>query len=175
MQAAGRLAEFLNWTGSVDGELSWAEVEEAMGFAFPEDFKAVAATFPTGAFGGRIYFISPIQSADSLGMFKDRLEITISSFHEGREILPDYFPHRFHPEYPGLIPWAVDDEHAYFWNAVSPAEPDGKIFFLENTGPDWGAYEGSIEDFLIDILSGSFTHPGLYSNLNEKPRMYDEY
>ncbi|MFD2467276.1 SMI1/KNR4 family protein [Amycolatopsis silviterrae] len=175
MQAASRLAEFLNWPGNVAGELSWAEAEAAMGFSFPEDFKAVAATFPTGAFGECIYFVSPIQSADSLGMFKDRLEITNTGFLDGRQVLPDYYPHRFHPEFPGLIPWAVDDDHSYFWNAVSSTESDGKVFFLENTGPDWGVYEGSIEDFLVDILSAAFTHPGLYSDLGEAARRYEQY
>jgi len=166
----------LNWSGDGAVGLSWEQVEASLPWRFPESFKDFSSTFPSGELGERVYFVSPVGSEESLQTFKATAELAFERFTSGRDTLPDYFPHRFHPESGGLILWATGDDHCYFWDPRSSASPDDwEIVFLENTGPRWGSYKGTVIDFFWDLIVGDFEHEALYSDWAQAERVFTPY
>jgi hypothetical protein len=159
------LASFLGWPGKVVPGLSWKDVEESLGIKFPKAYKELLDVFPSGEMADGIRLVSPVEDAETLELFRARIEISYEYFTSAREMLPDRFPHKFHPELDGLIAWAIDDDHTYFWDPSRGPDPDGwPVVFLENTGPGWGSYEGSVVDFLFEVVSGTLLDEALYSD-----------
>jgi len=173
VRSADDLASLLNWSGDRGEQLSWAEVEEGLSLRLPANFRDFSSVFPSGDFAERLYFVSPARNEESLRMFKTTMELAFERFSSGRDTLPDYFPHRFYPESGGLILWATGDDHCYFWDPQNSEIPDKwPIVFLENAGPRWGSYEGSIADFLWNLLVGNFEHEALYSDWSQAGRSF---
>jgi hypothetical protein len=167
------LADLVGWTGTASAELSWQDVAGSPRLQYPAAYRELLDVFPSGEFADGIRMISPVQDTGTLELFRTNAENWYFYFTHVRDIAPETFPHRFHPEFDGLILWATDDEHCYFWDPSSDRDPDTwPIVFLQNTGPSWGAYDGSAVDFLFDVITGNFQHEALYSDWEDAPKTF---
>lgn len=167
------LASLLGWDGVATPGLSWEDVEADLGFNFPDGYKDLLKIFPSGEFADGIFLVSPVQHEAALALFKTRIEVTLEHFSSAREVLPEFFPHKFHPESGGLIPWATDDDHCYFWSPVPATDPnEWPIAFLDNSGSEWGFRDGTVAGFLFDVITGDFQHDALYSNWSDLEKKF---
>jgi hypothetical protein len=165
VRRADELARFLGWTGKAAPELTWKQVEESLGLKFPSVYREFLKVFPSGEIADGIRVISPIQDVEMLELFRARIEISYEYFTSVRDMAPADFPHKFHPELDGLVVWAIDDDHTYFWDPSRGSDPDDwPVIFVDNTGPGWGEYDGTVVDFLYDVVSGTLVHEALYSD-----------
>ncbi|WAL65799.1 hypothetical protein ORV05_33910 [Amycolatopsis cynarae] len=174
MNADEELAELLHWSDEFRPKLSWQEVEPIVGVGFPEDFKRFASRFPSGAFPGGFYFYSPIQSHDSLNEFRLTWTSHLDFLARVRERLPRDAPYPLFPEAGGIIPWALGDEHVYYW-ATDAARPDDWTVVFHDAGLDWGAYPGPASSFVLEMITGTFKHPCLYYQPGDDEMTFHPY
>jgi len=151
------LAEMLNWHEMPEPLVSWEVVETGLQAAVPDGLKEISSVFPSGSFGGRMHFYNPIQSRLSCRAFLTRVGSKGDTYRYSREIIPEEFPYRFHPEPSGLVPWGFGDQHTYFWR---PGEE--QVLFADNHGDRWGQFDGGIPAFLVDLFAGAVAGDLLY-------------
>jgi hypothetical protein len=136
------------------GEIPWAQLEGALGFEFPADFKEFVETFPPGLLRGSFFVFHP-HHADL--DFVDTFRVVGSSFHglvetDGESV---HFPHDFYPARGGLIPWAdFDTEVVLCWNPVGHNSDKWPIVAC-NTSLEYQELSGSTIACLYDVISGN--------------------
>jgi hypothetical protein len=167
------LTVLLRWQGGFRAQLSWEEVESAVGLRLPSDFKRLMSQFPSGAFAERYYVYSPVQSRVVLREFQQDRFDALSGLDEIREERDNGLPYPLYPEPDGLLPWGRGDEHIYFWKVDDVNNPDKwTVIFGERLGFDWGEYPGPMASFLLDVIDGRFSHPNLYHQVNEEELIF---
>ncbi|MFI6301031.1 hypothetical protein ACIBCH_04080 [Amycolatopsis thailandensis] len=167
------LADFLGWKEKVEPDLDWKEVQAELGFEFPAAHRDFLKIFPSGVMSEYIYIWSPVQSRRWLDAYKWKLKSKSAYFVDVRSEMPGDYPHLFHPEPGGLIPWAEGDEHTYFWRPVEGQAVDQwSIVFMDNTSGGWGEYHGTSVQFLLDLLTGALVSDILYSDWPKSERSY---
>ncbi|MEV6897845.1 SMI1/KNR4 family protein [Amycolatopsis sp. NPDC051372] len=172
--AEKELADLVGWRGTAQSELDWKIVENQLGFSVPESHKRLLSIFPSGTFSTFVHVWSPVQSDGWLKAYEWKVQAKFSFFSGAREALPEDYPHLFHPEPGGLIPWGEDDSHTYFWGAAKDLDPDDwPVVFLDNAGEDWGTRQGSTAEFLLELLSGRLVSDALYTEWPESNRSFD--
>jgi hypothetical protein len=164
------LARLLDWTGTVEPTLTWAEAEAAVGFRFPADYRELLSTFPSGAFGERFYLYSPVAGPAHLEHFLDTRQMCLDVLAAANEDEPL----RLFPEPGGLIPWGRGDEHEYCWDTSAGESPDDwtvTFHFREESG----AYPGNASSFLADVLTGRYTDDLLFYRPDPAERRFADY
>lgn len=163
------LVKFLGWSGLVQPELSWEKAIASVGHRFPNDFKRLAEVFPSGSFGNRIYLFSPIQNQQSLADYKKDSQLTLERLEMIRELVT--FPYTLFPEADGLIPWASGDNELYLWHNAWGSEPDDwPVVYVDSENGDCGRYEGSVSDFLLQLLSGGIDDSPIAFGIDQSER-----
>ncbi|WP_125679096.1 hypothetical protein [Amycolatopsis sp. WAC 04182] len=169
---AHRLARILGRHASVvERRLSWESVQERLGCPVHEDFKVICEIFPSGSFGGIINFYNPVQSKEWRETFFGVVESKGETFRYAREQIPEEFPHFYHPEEGGMVPWGHGDQNTYFW---CPGSVALTTVFIDNHGDGWGEFYGTIAEFLVELFDGGFRHEVLLDNFNDR-RFFDEF
>jgi hypothetical protein len=173
------LAQFLGWPSPPFDRMDWATVETELGHRLPTDFTVLMSRFPSGSFADKFDVFSPVQDRKSLDQFQADRALLLSELFHRRETAEAEnkprlaVPYPIHPETGGLIPWGRGDEHAYYWLATDLADPDGWTVvysLLRDTG--WGAYAGTMSNFVYDVLSGRYIDEMLYYEPDEEDRKF---
>lgn len=171
-----QLASLLDWHDKATVSLSWDEVESLLGVRLPGDYKQLMNRFPSGVFAEQIYLYSPIQNAESLDMFRSRWEADLAWLTQLRDDKSETIPYSIHPEPGGLIPWGLGDEQYFYWKTDDADDPDAwTVVFADYLAGDWGEYAGTVSSFLLDAISGGFSHPHLYYEPDEAERNFVPY
>jgi hypothetical protein len=174
------LAAFLGWPGTRPAEFEWTDVEAELGYQLPADFKALMSQFPSGAFVERFYVPSPVQGREWLDRFQETGEILLNDLFDRRESAEEegenpaeIVPYPIHPEPGGLIPWGSGDEHGYYWLATDLAKPDDwTVVYGLTHDVGWGKYDGTMSQFLYEVITGTYTDPMLYFRPKEEERKF---
>jgi hypothetical protein len=130
----------------------WAQIEDAIGFRLPKDYKALTDRYGLGQFDDFLYVYeadAPIKDFDLLARRDEDLEAL-------RELGPE-------PETPadpevgvgGLLPWGTTDNgDVCYWHLKSEDPSTWTVLVNEGRAPEWHQYEGSMTEFLVDVLTG---------------------
>ncbi|HEX7305985.1 SMI1/KNR4 family protein [Lentzea sp.] len=136
MSRSAALLALLKWEQKREPELSWADAEEYVGFAFPGDYKDLMSAVGSGVFDHAVEVTSPVEDEDSLDDF-------FSEIHESREL-------------DGLVPWGRAGQCTLFWR--TDGEPDEwTITLCDAEFSERESYDGPVTAFLHDLLTGAFT------------------
>ncbi|MDX3662865.1 hypothetical protein PV646_36675 [Streptomyces sp. ID05-26A] len=127
------LLALLKWERRQEPELSWAEAEEYVGFAFPRDYKELMSAVGNGVFDHVVEVTSPVADEESLNSY-------MSDAYDA----PD-----------GLVPWGRADRGCLlFWRAEGPPD-EWTITFGDADFRAWESYDGPMSAFLFDLLTGA--------------------
>lgn len=134
--------------------VDWAEVEEKLGFIFPEDYKSLVSSYRKFIISGLLSVLAPRAGAE---------ESYVSSVRNMLEFLEidgfDYedSPAPF-PEEGGLFPWGSSNSgDTYYWEVL-----EGRAIGVVTQNRDWEfwTYRGSMTEFLADWSAGEITPEG---------------
>jgi hypothetical protein len=136
------------------GSFSWEEVEAALGFGLPQDYKDLIGTYGYGKFGDYLSFYSPFEH-DSVEEFIKAISMFSDLQHQSRTTNPEWtLPFSFYPYEPFVILAFTDDTGHVSWLDNGGAE------FLVTTdadfSPAFGHYKKSWSQFIYEWVTGSF-------------------
>jgi SMI1-KNR4 cell-wall len=131
----------------------WAEVERAVGLALPADYKEFIRAYGSGHFARFYSVYSPFTDFNYTGLLPSILRVCDAERSFKREV-PDRSPFPIHPEVPGLLPWACDENgNFYFW--LTSGHPDGwNVIVNEVRGDGYSQYDCSMTAYLARVLRG---------------------
>lgn len=168
------LAENLQWTGSGPQRLNWSDVENDIGHAFPEGFKALTSRFPSGSIGEFVRLFSPVQSEHYFDAFKEERSLALDSYRMMRAYFP--LPYSLYPETDGISPWAAGDNEYYFWKVLPESDPEQwPIVYMDAHATRYGEYNGTVSEFLCDILVGLVSDAGFPLEPGTKDWQFDPF
>lgn len=132
---------------------AWEEVERALDFTFPNDYKGYVQRYGTGMIGGWIYPLHPFATSPAASL-RDRwasmLEL-IDYFH--REVGGPGFPYPAYPKPDGLFPWATDDyNNLLCWHQSGPPNDWTVVVAEEVDRETYHAYDMGMVEFLVRWL-----------------------
>ncbi|HEV8562248.1 MAG TPA: hypothetical protein VGR06_38500 [Actinophytocola sp.] len=134
----------------------WSTVERSLGAGLPEDYKRLVDAYGPGSFDGFLWLVQPMPGSHlDLLARQDTAQSNLRTLAEMGEELP-YPPDR-------LMAWAVSsDGDTCYWLRDPEADPDNwTVVANESRGPSWDQFTGTATEFLLAILSGTFTSEAL--------------
>ncbi|MEU6817858.1 histone-like nucleoid-structuring protein Lsr2 [Streptomyces sp. NPDC046860] len=137
----------------------WSQIEDTLGMPLPQDYKDLITTYGPGQFGGFITLCQPYvpsEWADLTGPMPARLRQQIE---EVRQAARDPWQLPQSPE--NLFAMGVTGNGDYLFWVTQPADsPDRWIVAVnEALRASWFAYNGSVTEFLVSVLSGTTSVP----------------
>jgi hypothetical protein len=130
----------------------WDEVEAALGFKLPGDYKQFVSTFGTGAVDGFLWVLNPFSRNPHLNLIEDARS-TLSAEREFAEEAGPRIPYPLYPDANGLFPWGgTDNGDVLYW--LRTGDPTAwSVVVRESRGPDWCEYKMSTTEFLACVLT----------------------
>jgi hypothetical protein len=147
------LVRLTGWSGSVDAESAWRVAEAELGLRVPTDFKQLTSRFPSGMFSAFFELFSPVPLPNGRSPF-------VVEFTEMLRLMSGWdVPYPVYPAEGGLVPWGRTVEgHTLCWLPTT-ADPDGwQVVLLSDDFAETEVYQGTATAFLLDALTGRFTH-----------------
>lgn len=151
------LAALLGWTERFDPELTWDEVDAALGYRLPGDFKLLMSRFPSGSFCTRFSVYSPVESRTALARFSQKQQMILGMYRDIRAKSSERVSYPLYPESGGVLPWGTSDESYLFFRTIPDDDPDRwPSMFVYLDSSDWSdsEYPGTTSEFMLGMLSG---------------------
>lgn len=143
-----------------DGPVSWDEIESAIGFALPNDYKQLIHTYGYGQFGADPYgnylgFYNPFRYT-SVEAFVARLSRLSNIVNANKEKFPDeYPPFEFFPKGPVVMLGFTDDAGNVSWFRETGKDGGGSIVTTDaDFSPNFGYYRKTLTRFLYEWVTG---------------------
>ncbi|MFE3171194.1 hypothetical protein ACFXPA_21600 [Amycolatopsis sp. NPDC059090] len=144
-QPIEEIVEITGWTGGIRRGRDWADVEQAVGIRFPDDYKALMAKFPSGCFRSAVNFANPIDARIDLAEFvRDNVHGVLESFDSPWGNFLEGTDYRLFPEPGGLLPWA-NSEDPNHWPVV----------FWDRGTFGWNERTGGMVEVVWEVLTGA--------------------
>jgi hypothetical protein len=147
--------------------VDWEAVETRLGMRLPTDYKELATVYGPGRFADYLHVYHPHETSpyvDLTGPMPDRIRNQLQKdYDQGTHPVP-YDPRH-------LFPMGVTDNGEYLFWITGPVEaPDTwRIAVNEARGPRWFAFDGTLTEFLVSVLSGETTVPQFPKDLLQDP------
>ncbi|MFG2815846.1 histone-like nucleoid-structuring protein Lsr2 [Streptomyces sp. NPDC048410] len=137
----------------------WSQVEDSLGTGLPQDYKDLITAYGPGQFCGFITLYqphAPSEWADLTGPMPARLR---GQIEQVRQTARHPWPLPHPPE--NLFAMGVTGNGDYLFWVTQPADtPDEwTVAVNEALRAPWFAYDGSLTEFLVSVLSGTTTVP----------------
>ena len=172
MEAVDELARLFNRRARQEWEPNWSVVEERIGVTLPDDYKRLMAVFPSGVFDGYLELVNPVQSDATLGQFLREFEDKLDPVRGWRVL--GVVPHPVVPEPGGILPWGEGAEgQSFFWLPSPDPTAEWSVVYCDETFSVWEAYDGTVSEFLVDLLGGRI-RSDLLDYEPEDPVEFDE-
>ncbi|WP_187645497.1 histone-like nucleoid-structuring protein Lsr2 [Streptomyces sp. TRM49041] len=137
--------------------VDWQAVEDTLGMTLPDDYKQMASTYGPGAFCDFIRIYHPRSATpwvDLTGRMPTAIREQLRQAHD-----QGTYPVPHDPRH--LFAIGVTDNGEYlFWITDPQDQPDTwRIAVNEARGPRWYTYDGTLTNFLTEVLTGRITVP----------------
>ncbi|MFB6627036.1 SMI1/KNR4 family protein [Streptomyces sp. NPDC056374] len=135
---------------------AWAEIEERLGGALPEDFRDLVDTYGGGVFDETIWILEPDCAEpgyDLLAVKEERAEVLARLW----EIGPEPRPEQLEAAGAGLLPFAyIEGTGAHlYWLSSGDVRPDEwTVLANAGRGPEWEHHPVSGVRFILSVLTG---------------------
>ncbi len=138
----------------VPAAADWAAIEKQLGTALPPDYKALVATYGTGAFAGFLWVFNPFTANTNLALVPS-VKRRLDSERAFRNSNPGVSSHPLHPAKGGLLPWAITDNgDTLFWLTTgSPEQWPTLVNYARSV--KYHRYDVGCAKFLARWLAGS--------------------
>jgi hypothetical protein len=151
----------------------WSEVQAALGFELPADYRRLVDEFGGGYLDDYLYLLEPRcrNPYYDLGEVRsERLEALQYLWDRGEE-RPDELSVQAEAS---VIPWATTDNgEVLYWLATPAAGPDDWVVMVnEARGPEWERFEVGCLEFLVGVLSGRIASDILSSRFPTHPHSF---
>ncbi|MGW8952929.1 Lsr2 family DNA-binding protein [Streptomyces sp. NPDC055709] len=165
MTALTALTDLCPPPAAVPPSPDWTQVENTLGSGLPQDYKQLVAAYGPGRFCGFISLYqphAPSEWADLTGPMPTRLRAQIEEVRQAAS-RPWPLPHP--PE--NLLAMGVTGNGDYLFWATRPsgAPDDWTIAVNEALCAPWFTYDGTVTEFLVDVLRGAVRVPMFPSDL----------
>jgi hypothetical protein len=143
--------------------IPWTEIEGAIGFEFPADYKSWAEIYPSIEIHEYLWVRHPLEFYKVLGVngIKDELR-GMSGLPWGDNLLRRVFDSsgnevqstsvpRFYPQSGGLIPWGITDNGGCaMWDPIGPPS-EWPVVIADESGIYWQEFDFGFLEFLLRI------------------------
>lgn len=134
----------------------WAAVEQVLATKLPTDYKELADIYGPGAFDGFLWLLTPSHAAPMVDLLSSqrRLLGALADVVAAGETLPSEVG-----ALDRLLAWGVTDNgDVCYW--IRAGDPDSwSVAVNTSRGDDWFTFDGSVSEFLHQVLSGSLAVP----------------
>jgi hypothetical protein len=155
MTALEELQELIR--GSRKGSrVDWHEIERALGFALPADYKRLVELYGSSAIDNFIWILEPASRNEHLDLLR-QMTLQLQALRQLRD-QGETIPYDIESTDGHLIPWAITDNgDVCYWLRTPSAPPEmWTVLVDEARGPFWEHFSGSASEFLAAVLSGRF-------------------
>lgn len=127
----------------------WNEIEEKLGFDFPQDYKKFIDTYGEGAINGFLWILSPFSKNVYLNSI-EKFKVMGEAFNSLKADFPKYFSvHMFNGKN-GLFPWGITDNgDELFWDYENE---NMEIIVFASRYSESIKYPMTMEEFLGKLL-----------------------
>ncbi|MEO6088625.1 MAG: SMI1/KNR4 family protein [Umezawaea sp.] len=154
-RSVDELLDVVAWSGAGDAALDWTAVEERLGTSLPPDYRRLMSTWRSGILDDFVQLLCPVQDESTLSRFVRESAEYVEYAGEWRRADSNAVPHPLPPEESGILPWAVSaDGDVFFWLPSGPSPATWTIVFCDDSYSTWGAYDGTLTEFLLDLVRG---------------------
>lgn len=135
---------------------AWVEIENKIGFLFPEDYKMFVDFYGEGAINEFLWILSPFSQNENLNLI-EKLKIIQESYNSMKNEFPKDYLYNFYDGQKGLFPWGITDNgDELFWNI----KEDGvEIIVYASRYSECVKYSMMMEEFLCKLLQKDIVCP----------------
>jgi len=145
----------------------WERVERELGTKLPTDYKTFIQTYGTGSISNFMMILNPFSKNRYLNLLS-RAEIVLGAYRTSRANAPEYFKDNVFPEEHGILPFgSTDNGDDLYWRTLGDPD-DWTVTLYESRGSEPFDYDGSMTEFLVDLLTGGIVCPILPVSFAEK-------
>lgn len=133
---------------------AWAEIEEALGTALPNDYKEYITTFGTGKMADFVWPYNPFSANRFLNLLK-QVPNQVGTLRQMKEEFGDEeCPYPLYPEAEGLLPWgSTGNGDELFWLMIGSPNK-WPVVINEARSSRFEQYDESMTSFLAKLLAG---------------------
>jgi len=135
-------------------DVDWSQMGRDLGVKFPADYRELLAIVPGVNIQNWLHLWHPLQRP--LGSWRQRVTGWPRALEMFRELRPE-FPFSTNREPGGLLPWGdVNDDYVLCWHMNGPVD-QWPVVVVDYSLTEWELFQGSMSEFLVDLLSGATT------------------
>lgn len=138
----------------------WERVERELGTKLPTDYKTFIQTYGTGSISNFMMILNPFSKNRYVNLLS-RAEMVLEGYRNSRERAPEYFKDNVYPEEHGILPFgSTDNGDVLYWRTIG--HPDHwPVTVYRGRGSDQFDYNGTMSEFLVDVLTIRIVSPTL--------------
>ena len=141
-------------------EGGWERVERELGTRLPKDYKTFIETYGTGSISNFLMIANPFSKNRYVNLLSSARMI-LDAYRTSRANAPEYFKDNVFPEENGILPFgSTDNGDVLYWRTLGDPD-DWTVTLYESRGSEHFAYDGSMTEFLVDLLTGGIVCPTL--------------
>jgi hypothetical protein len=161
-----KLASLVGLSERIQVTFDWPAVEASLSLTLPDDYKALAETFPEGSFQGFISLIRPGDFGESTSEFLGYYAHRLDDMRRWREDDPQRFPLPIFPEPGGLLPWGKSHRgDIFFWLTGNDDPNTWPVITTDIDVSYWSTFSNAVCSFLVEVVSGRFNGAPYEMNL----------
>jgi hypothetical protein len=140
----------------------WPAIEQQLGTALPDDYKALIQSYGSGGFNEFIYVHNPFAANPYRNLLALK-ETILDAYRTSQQNFPDEYPEPAFPQPGGVLPWARSDNgDEFFWR--TEGDPNQwTVLVLKARNANQYRYALSTTDFLVQLLSNQLV-PACYDD-----------
>ncbi|SDJ72466.1 hypothetical protein SAMN04487820_101491 [Actinopolyspora mzabensis] len=146
-----RLKQLLSPPDDAPGVVDWGLIEERLEVGLPNDYKEFVRFYGNGTIEGfMMTFLMAPNVDNGIEWWEEQLWV----LRQLSEDVPESYV--IASSGANLLPWAytIDNDLCYLW--MEPLEDPDRWWVVSRTRDmDWSVFEGSMIEFLVEIISGS--------------------
>jgi hypothetical protein len=143
------------------GDQDWSGAEADLGFAPPNDYRAIVNTYGRGIFGDFLWVMMPSDEQPRMGI-DTQIGATRQAFQMLANTLGNSAPEALPPyDVNALVPCAATNNgDTIYWITDRSLDPDQwPVTVQPPRDPTWHDYDGTLLDLLVAVLTGDYVCP----------------
>ncbi|WP_030433562.1 hypothetical protein [Allokutzneria albata] len=134
----------------------WPDLEQRVGFSFPEDYKQLASALPSGCFNNQIAVRFPPAGPADTDSYLAELADNSALAREAQEA--GDCPYPVYPDPGGLIFWGSSlESDTFFWRPVGDDPDQWTVVVCDPYRMEWEEHETTMSAFLLGLVTGELS------------------
>ena len=135
-------------------DVDWSQMGRDLGVKFPADYRELLAIVPALDIQSWVRVWHPFE--EPRGSWRQRVTGWPTTLEMFRELRPE-LPFSADREPGGLLPWGdVNDDYVLCWHMNGPVD-QWPVVVVDYSLTEWELFQGSMSEFLLDLLSGNIS------------------